>query len=181
MKRINNEQILDRIYDLADEAGMRIDDFMAKLEADYGERLPDLEGVPQEIADELLSAREVKKEQKKQNRIKQSEADAEAEIKRFRELFPETKAEEIPDEVWDSVAQGESLAGAYALFLIAEERLKERASDVNDRNSRLSAKAVSDGATEPVFTKELVEKMSGKEIKNNYKGILKAMKNWKFN
>ena len=69
MKRINNEQILDRIYDLADEAGLRIDDFMARLEADYGENLPDLEGIPQEIADELLSAREIKKEQKKQDRI----------------------------------------------------------------------------------------------------------------
>ena len=181
MKRINNEQILDRIYDLADEAGMRIDDFMARLEADYGERLPDLEGIPQEIADELLSAREIKKEQKKQDRIKQGEADAEAEIKRFREIFPDAKAEDIPDEVWDAVAQGESLAGAYALFLIAEEKLNEYASDVNDRNSRSSAKAVSDGATEPVFTKELVAKMSNKDVKSNYKGILKAMKNWKFN
>lgn len=181
MKRINNEQILDRIYDLADEAGMRIDDFMAKLEADYGEKLPDLEGIPQEIAEELLSAREAKKEQKKQSRIEQSEKDAEEEIRKFREIFPDVKAEDVSDEVWERVANGETLAGAYALFLITEEKLNEYASDVNDKNSRRGAKAVSDGSTEPVFTKELVEKMSDKDVKSNYKGILKAMKNWKFN
>ncbi len=181
MKKINNEEILDRIYDLADSMGMRINDFMAKLEEDYGEKLPDLDGLPTEIAEELIGARANKKEQKRQERLRQSEADAEEEIKKFRELFPDVPAEDIPDEVWLEVENGTTLSAAYALYLISQENLNKYAEDVNDRNSRMGAKAVSDGSTEPVFTKELVEKMSDKDVKSNYKGILNAMKNWKFN
>ncbi len=181
MKKINNEEILDRIYDLADSAGMRINDFMTKLEEDYGEKLPDLDGLPTEIAEELAGARIAKKEQKKQERIKQNEADAEEEIKKFREIFPDVAAEDIPDEVWEDVANGTSLSAAYALYKISEENLNKYAEDINNKNSRRGAKAVSDGSTEPVFTKELVEKMSDKDVKSNYKGILSAMKNWRFN
>lgn len=181
MKRINNEQILDRIYDLADVRGMRIDDFMAQLEEDYGEKLPSLDGLPEEIAEELNASREIKKEQRRQNRLQKSEAEASEEIKKFREIFPDVSAEDIPDSVWEEVANGASLPHAYALYKVSEDSLNRYAEDINDRNSRRGAKAASDGATEPVFTKELVEKMSGKDVKSNYKGILKAMKNWKFN
>ena len=62
MKRINNEEILDKIYDLADAQGLRIDEFMVRLEEDFGEALPSLDGIPEEIASELIDARESKKE-----------------------------------------------------------------------------------------------------------------------
>ena len=64
MKRIDNEKILDMIYDLADGAGMRIDDFMAKLERDYGVEAPIPEGIPEEIALEIAEARELKKRER---------------------------------------------------------------------------------------------------------------------
>lgn len=179
MKRINNEQILDTIYDLADSAGLRIDEFLERVEEEFGEQLPSLDGLPEEIANELSAARESKKEMRKQSRQKKSEEDANAEIKRFREIFPEVAAEDIPDSVWEDVSNGASLAHAYALYLVSEDELRRHAEDVNDRNSKRGAAANSDGSTEPVFTKEQVEKMSGKDVKNNYKGILKAMKNWK--
>ncbi len=180
MKRINNEEILDRIYDLADASGMRIDQFIGKIEEEYGEQLPSLEGLPQDIAQELSTARSDKKELRRQDRIKKAEAEAAEDIKKFREFFPDVTAEDIPDSVWDEVSNGISLSHAYALYLINEERLNRRADDVNGRNAAIGASARSDGSVEPVFTKELVEKMSGKDIKNNYKGILNAMKNWRF-
>jgi hypothetical protein len=40
--------------------------------------------------------------------------------------------------------------------------------------------AVQNGNTEPSFTKEQVERMSGGDVRKNYKSILKAMKSWKF-
>lgn len=181
MKRINNEQILDTIYDLADAAGMRIDRFLAHIEDTFGGNEASLEGLPEEIAKELSEARENKKASRRQERIKKSEAEAEAEIKRFREIFPEISAEDIPDEVWTDVENGATLSHAYALYAITQEQLNRRAEDINSRNRSRGASASSDGSTEPVFTKEQVEKMSGSDIKNNYKGILKAMKNWKFN
>ena len=180
MKRINNEQILDTLYDLADAAGMRIDEFIAKLEDDYGERLPDLENIPEEIANELIEARETKKRARKETRNKQAESDTEKEIARFRELFPDVKPEDIPESVWEEVRGGATLSHAYALYTVTQDSLTRHANDVNERNSKRGAAADSQGSTEPVFTKELVEKMSGKDIKNNYKGILNAMKNWRF-
>lgn len=181
MKRINNEQILDRIYDLADAAGLRIDVFLEKVEEQFGEKLPNLEGLPPEIADELASARESKKEARKQSRIKKSEEETSAEIRRFRELFPDVIPDEIPESVWEDVANGATLSHAYALYLAVEDGLAKYAKDVNSRNSQRGARAASNGSTEPVFTKEQVERMSGSDVKNNYKGILKAMKNWRFN
>lgn len=181
MKRINNEQILDRIYDLADAAGLRIDIFLNKVEEQFGEKLPNLDGLPTEIANELASARESKKEARKQKRIKKSEEETVAEIKKFRELFPDVIPDDIPESVWEDVSQGATLSHAYALYLAVEDGLAKYADNVNNRNSLKGAKAASDGSTEPMFTKEQVERMSGKDIKNNYKGILKAMKNWRFN
>ena len=61
----------------------------------------------------------------------------------------------------------------------AENNINNIAENVNSKNSQMGAKAVSDGATEPVFSKESVEKMSDKDVKRNYKNILHSMKNWK--
>ncbi len=181
MKRINNEQILDTIYDLADAAGMRIDQFIAHIEDSFAPEEAPLDGLPEEIAKELSDARISKKEQRKQARIRRQESDANEEIKRFKELFPDVDAESIPDSVWEDVENGATLSHAFALYTVMQDVLNRRAQDVNMRNRERGASASSDGSTEPVFTKEQVEKMSGKDIKNNYKGILNAMKNWKFN
>lgn len=180
MKKINNEQILDTIYDLADMNGIRIDEFIDRIEEEFGEQLPDLDGIPEEIAEELKSARASKKEMRKQSRIKKGESEAEEDIKAFRELFPEVNSDDIPEEVWEDVANGNSLSHAYSLYLVKNDLLKKHAEGINERNSKKGATVASDGSTEPVFTKEQVEKMSGKDVKSNYKGILKAMKNWRF-
>lgn len=181
MKTINNEQILDIIYDLADGAGMRIDAFLEKVEEVFGEPMPDLNGIPEDIAQELYAARESKKETRRQNRARKGQEEMAAEIKKFRALFPDAVPDEIPDEVWEDVANGASLCHAYALYRTQQDSLNRYAQGINSRNSDISAAAGSDGATEPVFTKEQVEKMSGKDVKSNYKNILRAMKNWRFN
>jgi len=181
LKRINNEQILDTIYDLADGLGLRIDQFLERIEEEFGEQPIDTESLPSEVVDELMAARENKKRERKEARNKKSEAEMSEEIKKFRETFPDVSADMIPDSVWEEVQNGASLTHAYAYHLISSESLNRHADAVNQRNSNAGAYASSDGSTEPVFTKEQVEKMSGKDIKNNYKGILNAMKNWKFN
>lgn len=180
MKKINNEQILDTIYDLASTNGMKINDFMERLEEDFGEKMPQIQGLPQEIAHELEEARKSKKEMRRKERQSKSEKEAAEDIKRFRELFPDVSAESIPDIVWDEVAKGESLVNAYAVYVVTQNNLNGIADQVNQRNENRSAKAVSDGSTEPVFSKEAVEKMTGKDVKSNYKGIIKSMKNWRF-
>ncbi|MBO4277696.1 MAG: hypothetical protein J5925_04810 [Clostridia bacterium] len=180
MKKINNEQILDMIYDLADAAGMRIDGFMEKLGEEYGVKaIPD--GLPDEIAAELAEARELKKKERAAAKKAESENAAAAEIKRFREIFPGVNAEDIPEEVWEDVAAGADLPHAYAFYRIRGEGEKTYADEVNRRNSEKGAAAAGDGATEPAYTKDDVEKMSGGEVRKNYKNIVRAMKNWRFN
>ena len=51
---------------------------------------------------------------------------------------------------------------------------------MNRRNGETSA-AVGDPAAEQEITKEQVERMSGKDVRKNYKNIIHAMKNWRFN
>lgn len=181
MKRIDNEKILDMIYDLADGAGMRIDDFMAKLERDYGVEAPIPEGIPEEIALEIAEARELKKRERADRRKAESDTAAEAEIKLFRELFPDVSSDEIPDEVWEDVENGADLAHAYAFYALKNSSEREYAEGVNRRNSEKGAAAGGDGATEPVYSKEQVERMSGGDVRKNYKSIVRAMKSWKFN
>ncbi len=180
MKTINNEQILDTIYDLADMAGLRIDEFLFRIEEEFGEQPMNLDGLPESIVQELTAARELKKETRKQDRLKRDENETALQIEKFKELFPEVAPEEIPEAVWAEVSNGVPLAHAFALHTVAQDRLDRYARDVNERNSKVGAYAESDGSTEPVFTKEAVEKMSGNEIKNNYKNILRAMKGWRF-
>ncbi len=180
MKTITNDVILDRIYDLADISGLRIDRFMERIEEEFGEQPIVTDGLPEEVVAELNYARDLKREQRNQARLKQAEEETRADIKRFREVFPDVDPDSIPDTVWEEVSGGCSLAHAFALFWAMQEGLKRHAEDVNTRNSERGAIATSDGSTEPSFTKEQVEKMNGKDIRNNYKGIIRAMKGWKF-
>lgn len=181
MKRINNEQILDTIYDLADSLGLRIDQFIERVEEEFGDQPINTAGLPQDVVNELNNARENKKNQRKKDRQKKNEAEMTQEIKKFREIFPDVSPEDIPETVWEDVQNGATLSHAYALHIASQDALNRYASGVNERNGKAGAYASSDGSTEPVFTKEQVEKMSNKDIKSNYKGILNAMKNWKFN
>lgn len=178
-KTINNDIILDLIYDLADANGLRIDEFMDRLEEEFGEQPIDTTGLPERVVSELAAAKGYKAEQKNAERAKKKEQEMQSDVKRFRELFPEVSADDIPDSVWAEVENGVSLAHAFALYTLSEQNVSRIADEVNRRNESVAASARSEGSTEPAFTKEIVEKMSQKDVKNNYKNILKAMKSWR--
>ncbi len=180
MKKVDNEYILDTVYDLADGVGMKIDAFLDELVSHYGSVNTDLDGLPEEIAGELYEAREAKKERRKNDRRQREQEKEYEDIKRFKELFPDVKADDIPEEVWLSVEEGIPLPYAYALFEVTQLHLDNYAKGVNARNTESGAAVGGDGMTEPELTKERVERMSNSEVKSNYKNILKAMKSWKF-
>ena len=180
MTKISNESILDTIYDLADANEMRVDRFIELIEEEFGAAPIDTSGLPEEVVTELENARLSTKEHKKQLRAQKDGEKMANDIKRFRESFPDVSAEDIPETVWDEVANGIPLAHAYALFEATENRINARAESVNARNGAIASLGVVGNATEPSFTKEQVEKMSGKDVRSNYKSILKAMKSWRF-
>ena len=105
--------------------------------------------------------------------------DMESDIALFRELFPEVKSDEIPQEVWDRVEAGESLSAAFALYVVQEAKKEEHIRRVNEENGKKAPPPV-DGShgDDDYFSPEAVKAMSRKEIRENYDKILSSMEKW---
>lgn len=177
---INNEQVLDIVYDLASASGMRIDQFLETLQEAYGDPSINTKDLPQEVVAELEQAKTLRKESRDAKKKEQASLKRKEDIAAFRKQFPQVKAQEIPDSVWEEVAGGMDLLHAYAYYLLTKESSGGHAEQVNLDNSERSAAATGDGSTEPSFTREEVEKMSRGDVKKNYKSILRSMSKWKF-
>lgn len=177
---INNEQVLDVIYDLASANGMRIDQFVETLKEAYGDPAIDTTDLPEDVIAELEQAKLLRKENRETKKKEQAAAKRKEDIDAFRKQFPEVKAQEIPESVWEEVAGGMDLLHAYAYYMLTKESDGGHAQQVNLDNSQRSAAATGDGSTEPSFTREEVEKMSRGDVKKNYKNILRSMSKWKF-
>lgn len=177
---LTNDKILDAVYDLASACGMRIDEFITRLQEEYGDPQFKTEGLPEEVVAELQHAKALRKESRDAKRKSEDESRLKQEIAAFCERFPEVRAEQIPDSVWEEVTSGMDLPHAYAYYLVTQEKDSGRAEEVNRGNSARSAAALGDGSTEPSFTREEVERMSRKDVAKNYKNILRSMSKWKF-
>ena len=96
----------------------------------------------------------------------------------FSELFPEISVRSIPDEVWERVKEGNSLAAAYSVY---ERRIAEAARRIeliNERNARKAAGAAGKNATPEFFSADDVRKMSPSEVRANYAKIRRSMEKW---
>ena len=100
------------------------------------------------------------------------------ELEEFSTLFPDTKIEDIPDEVWDAYEDGRGICAHFALFLYKKGREKESAEAKNAENTASAVPNV-EGEEEVYFTPEAVRKMSKAEVDKNYSAILESMKRWK--
>lgn len=103
---------------------------------------------------------------------------AEAELSRFHEYFPETSTAQIPDEVWDAVKRGESLAGAYSLYVRRGELEKSRIDEFNKKVRKMSAGSITRDGDEKYFSPAEVRKMTPAQVKKNYDDILESMRHW---
>ena len=102
----------------------------------------------------------------------------ETELLDFTEVFPEQDIRTIPDEVWQNVRKGNSLAAAFALFERKKAHLEAKATEVNQINAyRSSGRAGSDTASE-FFSPDDVRAMSQSEVRANYSRIIESMKKW---
>ena len=101
-----------------------------------------------------------------------------AELSDFADYFPETELHSIPDEVWERVKNGASLAAAYALFLRKSEREKKKIGDFNANNRRMSAGSLLNGEGERYYSPAEVKKMTPAQVRANYDDIMASMKHW---
>ena len=107
------------------------------------------------------------------------EQQMEEDIQLFRTLFPEVQGEDIPQEVWDRVEQGESLAASYALFAVKKYREEEKVSRINEENGKKAPPPLEGVGDEgDYFSPEAVKNMSRSEIRKHYNKILSSMEKW---
>ncbi|MBQ9940162.1 MAG: hypothetical protein IJO74_01325 [Clostridia bacterium] len=101
------------------------------------------------------------------------------EIDSLWEMFPDIKLEEVPEELWDMVSQGESLLGAYCILLAKKNLETEKAEKKDRENSEKTPPNVKPGAEKSdYFTREAVSKMSRDQVRKNYDKIVESMKHW---
>ena len=101
-------------------------------------------------------------------------------IKRLREVFPDIKQEDIPDEVWQNVKNGETLSGAYALYFVKQLKAKADIERINELNRKKAPPKIKhDGGDETYFSPEEVRSMSEAQVRKHYNAILASMDKWK--
>ena len=100
-------------------------------------------------------------------------------LNEFSELFPSIAIKAIPDEVWESVKLGNTLAASYAIY---EKRITEaarRIEEINKKNAALAAGIAGKNSSDEFFSADEVRKMSPSEVRANFAKIRKSMETWK--
>ena len=163
---MTKEQVYEAVSDLASDAGMTEDGYIASLLRQAEEdRIRRTEGLDVDLAAELNES------------LRKTEM--EEDIRRFKEYFPDVTAADIPEEVWAEVAEGVSLTHAYALYRAAISAEDAKAQSLNRVNADRSAPLGTEGDPNTALTQEQVENMSPQAVKKNYNRILSSLKNWR--
>ncbi len=100
------------------------------------------------------------------------------ELREFSSLFPDTEVSALPDEVWENVKNGTSLAASYALYEVKCKREAEKIEKINSNNASRSAGRAGVGTAGEYFSPDEVRKMSPSEVHANYAKIKDSMKKW---
>lgn len=140
-----------------------------------------VENIPSELSetDELDALRSrVAELQAELEKSQQETGKTVRQIKELYSLFPDSDISSLPDTVWQSVSEGNSLAAAYALQLCREKQKADEIRSVNKKNAALSAGLAGDAARGEYFTPSEVRAMSQSEVRANYTKILESMKRW---
>lgn len=95
----------------------------------------------------------------------------------FCTLYPNTPIDTLPEEVWQGVANGNSLAAAFALAEHRRALSQKKASDSNAFNRSRSAGAVK-SAENLEFSPAEVRAMTSEEVRANLSKIMHSMQKW---
>lgn len=95
----------------------------------------------------------------------------------FFTLYPNTSISSLSQEVWQGVADGNSLAAAFALAEHRRALSQKKASDSNADNRSRSAGAVK-SAESLEFSPAEVRAMTSAEVRANLAKIMRSMQKW---
>ncbi len=98
------------------------------------------------------------------------------EKKIFGELYPKVAIDEIPDAVLkEAKDEGIPLAAAYALYARRLEIESENAAEKLIKSAVRTSGAVSQPPPERLFSIDQIRAMSAKEVKRQYKAVMKSL------
>ena len=100
------------------------------------------------------------------------------EMAEFEEYFPEADISSIPDEIWEKVKGGASLASSFALYQRKIELEAQKISDFNKRTRKMSAGSLASDEGEKYYSPSEVKKMSPAQVRANYDDIIESMRHW---
>ena len=145
------------------------------LPNDSYEASPDYESVILELNEKICALNEEIEGYKLA--AKHQEAIAE-QLNEFSELFPEIAVKNVPEEVWESVKRGNSLAASYAVYEKRVTEAAKRIERINAKNASSSAGAIDKHTSQEFFTPDDVRKMSPSEVHANFAKIKRSMEKW---
>lgn len=145
------------------------------LPNDSYEASPDYESVILELNEKICALNEEIEGYKLA--AKHQEAIAE-QLNEFSELFPEIAVKSVPEEVWESVKRGNSLAASYAIYEKRVTEAAKRIERINAKNASSSAGAIDKHTSPEFFTPDDVRKMSPSEVHANFAKIKRSMGKW---
>ena len=192
--KTQSEQLMeDRkfIEGLAKEYGMDPATLKTELaKAAKATKLQELtaKGVPEDMAEEVIAARQYREELKARETQAQAEARRKEEAAAFLKEYPDVKPTDIPPSVWMDVENGVPLVHAYAKYENASLRAQMQkfaavgaVAQQSAANAAAAPGAIGGApAVENDFiSQEAFLKMSDRESAANWDKIQKSMKHWK--
>lgn len=144
-------------------------------------------GVPEDIAKEIVEAREFREQIREKETRAQSEARKAKEAADFLEAYPGVDPNSIPPDVWKDVNAGIPLVNAYAIHDNASLRARlaemEKRLGVEAKNQESAAASTGSmsGAAPSVpgyISEEALQRMSSQEIAKNWDKVEASMKHW---
>jgi hypothetical protein len=160
-----------------------MDNFEEKVNVEESEEIiEDVVSEEEESVDEVALLKHELELLKEEIRLRDERETANSrilkEITEFEEYFPEVNLHQIPSEIWEQVRQGASLSASFALSLRKLEIEKQKTSDFNEKNRRMSAGSLIQGEGEKYYSPSEVKKMTHAQVKLHYDDILESMRHW---
>lgn len=143
-----------------------------------GEAITEEFSAPDELEQARAELEALRIELHRRDELERASARINAELSEFENYFPEVEITEIPDEIWQKVKKGASLAASFALFKRRGELEKTRVRNFNEKNRRMSTGSLMQGEGEKYYSPAEVRKMSPSEVKKNYDDIIESMRHW---
>ncbi len=149
---LENSKVFSYVSNKAKELGMTVDEYMEQVEAYEKEQAKAKEqerinemiqnGVPEELAKEVVATSQLRKElQEEKNKLEKEKEEKTKEDKKnqeyadFLETFPDVKAEDIPKEVFLN-AEKSNLKTAYLEWQNAELKKQIEINNTNKKNQK---------------------------------------------